>query len=459
MSYKEHQIRAADSLKGSPGVLVYHGLGSGKTLTSILAAEREGGATVVVPASLRDNYAKELSKADAKGEYDIMSYEKFVRGNPDTKNLIIVDEAHRLKNSSTKRSQALRSSSRGKSMLLTGTPIQNYPHELAPLINMVSGESRLPLTKREFDDAYVKNTVIRPGILDRIFRGAKSSSEKSIKNREDLLDKIKGLVDYHEDSSDGYPSTEEHVVKTVMSAEQERAYRQVERNLSRAARYALQRGLPADKKSSSSINAFSNAVRQVSNTETRYTTDEAAPSPKIEAIVDNISKSKKPSVVYSNYIDSGIASLGERLDREGISSEMFTGSTGEKEKKRIVDKYNRGELDVLLISSSGGEGLDLKNTRQMHIMEPHWNDAKIRQVIGRAARYKSHEALPEEEQKVDVYKYVSMLPERRGLTFGRKNKGSIDEYLYLMSARKNNLNEQFLDVLRESSKKKEQSPK
>ena len=58
----------------------------------------------------------------------------------------------------------------------------------------------------------------------------------------------------------------------------------------------------------------------------------------------------------------------------------------------IVNNYNEGKYKVLLLSSAGSESLDLKNTRQIHIMEPYWNEGKIIQVIGRAIRYKSHDA-------------------------------------------------------------------
>ena len=32
-----------------------------------------------------------------------------------------------------------------------------------------------------------------------------------------------------------------------------------------------------------------------------------------------------------------------------------------------------------MISSAGTEGLDLKNIRQIHIMEPYWNEIRIKQ--------------------------------------------------------------------------------
>ena len=41
-------------------------------------------------------------------------------------------------------------------------------------------------------------------------------------------------------------------------------------------------------------------------------------------------------------------------------------------------------------------------------MEPHWNEAKVQQVIGRGIRYKSHVDLPPEQRKVEVFYWYSI---------------------------------------------------
>nr|URM62082.1 ATP dependent helicase [Mimivirus sp.] len=62
-------------------------------------------------------------------------------------------------------------------------------------------------------------------------------------------------------------------------------------------------------------------------------------------------------------------------------------------------------------------------------MEPHWNESKITQVIGRAIRYKSHEKLPINERNVDIYRWASVFPEPY------RNQ-SADEYLIDLSVKK-----------------------
>jgi len=63
---------------------------------------------------------------------------------------------------------------------------------------------------------------------------------------------------------------------------------------------------------------------------------------------------------------------------------------------------------VFMITQSGAEGISLFNTRQVHIMEPYWNNVRLQQVIGRAIRLCSHMNLPWEDRVVDVFTYLSV---------------------------------------------------
>ena len=67
-------------------------------------------------------------------------------------------------------------------------------------------------------------------------------------------------------------------------------------------------------------------------------------------------------------------------------------------------KINNGELvQVLFITQSGAEGLNLKSIRDVRIIEPYWNRVRVDQVIGRARRVGSHLNLPPEQHLVNVY--------------------------------------------------------
>jgi hypothetical protein len=121
------------------------------------------------------------------------------------------------------------------------------------------------------------------------------------------------------------------------------------------------------------------------------------------------------------------------------------------------DKNLYGEIiKVFMITASGAEGIDLKNTRFVHILEPYWHHVRINQVIGRARRICSHADLPEEYRNVTVYMYMSKFKDGMDLEeFNalktQDNSISTDQLLFNIMERKRGLSVMFLDTLKEAS--------
>ena len=63
-------------------------------------------------------------------------------------------------------------------------------------------------------------------------------------------------------------------------------------------------------------------------------------------------------------------------------------------------------IKVLMINAAGSEGINLRNTRYVHLMEPYWHPVRLEQVVGRARRICSHQDLPIELQTVEVFLYL-----------------------------------------------------
>ena len=70
-------------------------------------------------------------------------------------------------------------------------------------------------------------------------------------------------------------------------------------------------------------------------------------------------------------------------------------------------------IKVFMITSSGAEGITLRNTRHVHIVEPYWHPVRSEQVIGRARRICSHQALEEEFKTVEVFMYLMTFTQRQ----------------------------------------------
>lgn len=123
----------------------------------------------------------------------------------------------------------------------------------------------------------------------------------------------------------------------------------------------------------------------------------------------------------------------------------------------VEDKNLYGSMiKLLMITASGAEGIDLKNTRFVHIMEPYWHHVRINQVIGRARRICSHAELEPEYRDVKVYLYMSKFsPDINKEEFNslivQDNSKSTDESLYDIMEKKRGLSKMFLDTLKEAS--------
>lgn len=477
MSYElqKHQSRVSDAVGSGGSKLALHSMGSGKTLTAadtIVVAQARNPATrtlVITPASLVANFFKELDKHDVpvdRTKIEVLSYEKAAndidRLLQQKHDLVIMDEAHRMRNADTKRFQTLEKAlmAAESRLLMTGTGAYNKVSDLGTLVNLSSGEKVFPRNPRDFDNRYIERVKHEPGFLMKLM-GAKPGETTRLKNKRELAEKLKGRVDYH-DASEGqahmFPSVHEEVTEVEMSPEQVKYYRTVTGDMPWILRKKIEMGMPLSKQESSDLNSFATGARQVSNSIAPYVKGDALDagmkaSKLVQAVIDlQARRAEDPNfkgIIYSNYLQAGIDPMQALLEEQGIEPGVFTGSLSKKEKNELVRKYNSGESPVLLLSSSGGEGLDLKGTKMVQILEPHFNKSKIKQVVARSARYGSHLHLPDEERNVLVKHYAATRPKSTwNKLFGSKPGMTIDQYLMEHSDQKEALNERVIELLK-----------
>jgi hypothetical protein len=133
--------------------------------------------------------------------------------------------------------------------------------------------------------------------------------------------------------------------------------------------------------------------------------------------------------------------------------------------KKTSENNMYGEaIKLLMITSSGAEGINLRNTRFVHIVEPYWHMARLEQVIGRARRICSHQDLPEELRTVKVFLYISVLSEEQKTgdkhialqirdvsRMDKKTPVTTDESLYEIASMKQRINNQILMAVKQSA--------
>jgi superfamily II DNA or RNA helicase len=146
-----------------------------------------------------------------------------------------------------------------------------------------------------------------------------------------------------------------------------------------------------------------------------------------------------------------------------------------KDKFYLLDKFNAVKnrygknYQVLLITDAGSEGINVIETRHIHIVESNTRFNKIKQVIGRVVRYNSHINMKEDERNVNVWFYWTVWnqEQKEGVYLyvkARNNKGKIedkemffeeremiDEILYKKAKTDEKKINGFLKILQETS--------
>jgi len=138
---------------------------------------------------------------------------------------------------------------------------------------------------------------------------------------------------------------------------------------------------------------------------------------------------------------------------------IISGETPQEMRNKIIQIFNskenkRGEIiKAILVSKTGAEGLDLKNIRETHQIEPYWDKSRDDQVIARAVRVGSHDDLPEEDRDVQPYLYISIKNEEIWDLMEEKHreKETIDEKFNNRALEKHKLNLEFRKMLSEVS--------
>lgn len=413
------------------GLLLFYSMGSGKTITSIsmirclLERYPNKRAIVLTPASLVTNYNNELTRLsqDIKHIEDkikVHSYVKFINSLTEHSSagndvILVIDESQNFLAVSSIRYKKLFDYSKTayKVILLSGTPIRNNVGEISNELSLLNGYKVSKALIEKIND--IEDPVQRKINLGK-FLGCK--------------------IAYYSKTQKNFPERIDHTVNLTMGREYYTKYYEIQQN--------IKNGLHGTFDTTNNLHAFLNGVRKASNVVVK-----SLGSPKINWTINKIKRNVeegKKVMVYSNWLGAGVNLLEEELIKLNITYSLITGKLTQKQKEENIRKYNKGTNKVIIISSSGAEGLNLKATRTVIILERHWNNAKLEQVIGRAIRLNSHASLPEHERKVDIFNLILIKPFIRSIMDLRI--GSADEILQQMSDRKDKKIQDFYNEVK-----------
>lgn len=401
----KHQEEAIIKLLQNDKFLLLDTPGLGKTASSIIAALESGSKKILVicPASLKLNWKKEISiyddpnnvsiiqkewnpnkwtiinydildkyntiekpKKGKKPKFKFQEYDDVVVNNHilnEKFDLIICDEAHYLKSSSSNRTKHVKKiiKSIKKRWFLTGTPITNKPVDLFSLLSMV--EHPLSTNYNSFLYSYCNaKTMIIKG--RRIIKadGASNLEELnrrikpvSIRRRKedvlDLPDKIISPVYLQLDDDDrvDYDSSVERYIQ--MREEQGK-------NVSYAKKLV----------------ELSVLRRWVAENKLKHTKE----------LINNSLESDKKVIVFTDYT-SVVNTLKEEYKDICV---VINGETSQKDRQKAVEDFQNNSNVRLFIGNTvaAGVGLTLTAAEVVIVNDLNWTPANVDQSLDRAFR-------------------------------------------------------------------------
>ncbi len=282
-------------------------------------------------------------------------------------NVVIFDEAQKVKNPRTKAARAMRSIDAAFKLALTGTPVENRLLELWSVVDLVL-----------------------PGYLgsERAFRLAHRAPSAG---QLELLRRRVGLITLRrvkEQVLDDLPGKMETVLPCELTPRQAELYAAIAAEQLPPIRESLHAA--GDAIPYMHIFALLTRLKQVCDHPALLTG--GSPSPEhsgklqvLDELLDEPLASNQQVVVFSHFVEM-LKLLMRHLERRGVPSLLLTGQTRDRE--RVVRRFNSSQHEPVLLASllAGGVGIDLTAASVVIHYDRWWNPAKENQATDRVHR-------------------------------------------------------------------------
>lgn len=385
-----------------PAVLIGDEMGLGKTLQAIALAILKKdlfgfrSVLVVTLASLKEQWKREIERfTDEKAlvvagtraqrhtlyekdpsYFKIANYEAVLRDTtviarckPD---IVILDEAQRIKNFETKTADAVKRIPRKHAMVLTGTPLENKLEDVYSIVQFLDPHLLSPLWQFAADHFMLsrekKGRILGYHNLNRLHERLKPLVIRRRKEEvmQDLPDQVENNY---------------YLELTTEQAEMHAGF--------------LQSLLPILNKKFLTpmdiqrIQELLLCMRRVCDS--TYLIDRKTNlSPKLKelaVILDElVLQNNRKVVIFSEWTTMTFL-IAKHLSRAGINFVELTGKIPVKKRQALIDEFtNNPDCKVFLSTDAGGTGLNLQAADCVINFELPWNPSRLNQRIGRVNR-------------------------------------------------------------------------
>jgi superfamily II DNA or RNA helicase len=404
-----HQVKAAikvlNELQGRAILADEVGLGktieAGIVMKELVARGKAKSILVLTPASLASQWQQELwdkfgerfVRHDDDDFRGFSKHDKIVASIDTAKSaqhypdiigrewdLVVIDEAHYLKNKKTQRYSLADDITARHALMLTATPIQNNLMELYNLINLI--KPGLLGTMQNFEEEYIGDAQGR--VLLHAQRLQKLLQQVLIRNRRhetglkfperkvetNRVTASKGEYDLHQAVSNFIRTYkdffESHLALMVLE-------REVASSAPALAK-TLMNMLP--KVHDPEVKAAMEALHHQAESIKR--------NAKVNLISDIATNTKEKMIVFTQFRETQEL-LSRRLTQEGVSNVKFHGQLTPGRRRKALEEF-RGPIQVLVATDSGSEGLNLQFCHVLVNYDLPWNPMRVEQRIGRVHR-------------------------------------------------------------------------
>ena len=380
-------------------------MGLGKTIQAISACallHRLGQARralIVTPASLKTEWEEQIRRfttlnyqlvfgpkakrlkayqqTPATPFFTIVNYEQMVGDALDVNarlapDIVVLDEAQRIKNWSTKTAQAVKRLRSRYAFVLTGTPIENRIDELHSLMDFLNPAVLGPLFRfnRDFYELDERGRPVGCRNLDVLHE----------RIRPFLLRRRKADVETE------LPERTDHNLFVPLSPPQKREYAEHEAQVSRLANAARRR--PLTKQEQEKLQRELAMMRMICDTNFILDPDDRT-CPKLaelEKLLEECAANDAKVIIFSEW-ERMLVLVRELCQKLGLGYGWHTGSMPQLRRRAEINAFkNDPACRVFLSTDCGATGLNLQNASVVINCDLPWNPAKLEQRIARAWR-------------------------------------------------------------------------
>ncbi len=399
----EYQAQGALFAARTGRCLIGDEMGLGKTIQALAGAEimaqHFGVERVLIlcPTSLKHQWQREIEKFTDRepqviggfraqreqqfrepAAFKIMNYDTvhvdldlIAQFAPD---LVILDEAQRIKNWSTRVARSVKKIASPYAIVLTGTPLENRLEELVSIVQFVD-RFRLGPTYRLMHDHQV---------LDEVGKviGYKDLDKLGATLEPVLLRRKKDIV------ADQLPGRSDQTIFVPMSELQMKFHTEGKEEVARIVQKWRRFKFLSEADKQKLMIALQNMRMSCDSSYLLdHTSDESAKPDEFATLLDEMLETPDTKVVVFSQWLRMHELVQRRLKDRGIDHVLFHGGVPSGKRKDLVDRFRDDPAcKVFLSTDAGGVGLNLQFASVVVNLDLPWNPAVLEQRIGRVHR-------------------------------------------------------------------------